>query len=430
MDERNRLVQELSYSYRLLTSFAREHAQEFHVDAAELNLLGRKLYAALERRPGKIECINPGISKDLVEKRLSLHLISRQDGGKSWFLYRGEVNEPTKENAKSLKTSSGLVEMLTWCHINQVTSRSTIISLHPNTCPIKIPELHALLDALRELYPLGQKPQAPLNALANAPYALSCTLFVNIGQDPLKHLAKVGKQLASDRCNPLSFGGTHANLLVNMEQLFTTSWGELLVVRHEGKEGLLESVCQYLQLTLKKPPNMPLPTVCARGFSSIRAGSIARRVEKIYEDLSRTFSHGNDGANSRYLLEIADDFFLIQQKENQFSWYEIGGLEELLEELSHPLTHYLMCFDRNIVISWMNKVHFLPNASSVLTSIICWYSSNAFLISYWVDATYSAPRPLASYPKPPFITGYQKIRMASGKWKSASQQSVKSPSTI
>lgn len=339
MDERNRLVRELTHSYRLLTGFAREHAEEFHVDPAELNLLGRKLYTALERRPGKIERINPGISRDLVEERLSLHLVSRQDGGSSWLLYRGAVNESAREYATPLKTCASLVEMLTWCHINQVASRGTVITLYPKTCPITLPEVNALLDALRELYPPGQKPPTPLNALANAPYALACTLFINVGQDPLKHLAKAGKQLTSDRCNPLSFGATHTNLLLNLEQLFTTSWGELLVARHKGKEGLLESACQYLQLALKRPADAPAPSIRARGFSSIRAGSIAQRVEQIYGDLSRAFGpQGN--ADSRYLIEIGDDFFLLQQNENAFSWFEVGGLEELLEELSHPLPRF------------------------------------------------------------------------------------------
>ncbi len=49
--ERNVMVSVLSRSYRLLTDFARTHAQTSTIDPMELNLLGRKLYTALDHRP-------------------------------------------------------------------------------------------------------------------------------------------------------------------------------------------------------------------------------------------------------------------------------------------------------------------------------------------------------------------------------------------
>lgn len=71
LEERNTLVKELSDSFRLLTDFARTYAGDSDIDPEELSLLGRKLYTALEKRPGKIDSINPGISKSLEEPRVS-----------------------------------------------------------------------------------------------------------------------------------------------------------------------------------------------------------------------------------------------------------------------------------------------------------------------------------------------------------------------
>ena len=340
VDERNRLVQELSYSYRLLTNFAREHAQEHRVDPAELNLLGRKLYAALERRPGKIEHLNPGISKDMLEAQLSLHLLMRKDEESIWFLYRGEVNELGRDTTKPLKTSSSLVELLTWCHVNQITSRDTHFRLYPKTCPITTADISALLDALRVFCAHEQRPQVPLTALASAPYVVACSLFVNVGQDPLAHLVKQGKQLTSSRCNPLSFGALHVSLLCNLEQLIATSWGELLVVRYDGKAGLLDSICQYLVLALQAPPGMPLPVVNARGFSSIRASSIAQRIEQVYRDVYHNFSQSGGGLESRFVIQIDDNYYLIHRNEEAFSWFELEDMQALLEELGQPLNRY------------------------------------------------------------------------------------------
>ena len=340
MEERNILVRELSRSYRLLTEFTREHALSGQIDPAELSLLGRKLYSALERRPGKIDYINPGISSDLEEERLSLHYVPRKSGDNGWLLYRGEVNETERERFKPLKSTVGLVEMLAWCHLNGIAGRDTGMVIYPLDGLVTVSELNNIMETLRSLFPTDQKPYAPLTALTSPPYALSCAMFVNIGTDPMEHLSKAGKQVATDRSDPLSFGATHINLLLNQEQLVLTSWGELLAVRHEERNGLLDSLCQYLQLVFQAPTGMPPPLLSAHGFSSIRSGSIARRIEQLFLDVSHCFSAAGAGSGGRFLLQINDDYFLVQRGEDNFTWFEIGGWNELVEELGQPLMHY------------------------------------------------------------------------------------------
>ncbi len=339
-EERNRLVQELSYSYRLLTNFTREHAQEHRVDPAELTLLGRKLYAALERRPGKIEHLNPGISNNMQEGQLSLQLLEHKDKKSIWFLYREEITTLNHDTIKPLKSSTSLIELLTWCHINKITSHDTQFRLYPDSCPIVTADINALLDALRSFCPHEQQPQIPLAALANMPYMISCSLFINVGKNPMPHLVKQGKLLTSNRCNPLSFSAMHISLLCNLEQLITTSWGELLVVSYDGKTGLLESICQYLELALQAPPGMLPPIVNARGFSSNNAGSIAQRIEQVYRDVYHNFSQNGYGLDSRYIIQIDDNYYIIQRNKEKFSWFEMDAMQTLMEELGEPLNHY------------------------------------------------------------------------------------------
>ncbi|MGK9568496.1 class I adenylate cyclase, partial [Salmonella enterica subsp. enterica] len=65
--ERRALVNELNYSYRFLTQFARTEQTVSLINKRDLNVLGRRLYAAFERKAGKVEFINPGIAPDLAE---------------------------------------------------------------------------------------------------------------------------------------------------------------------------------------------------------------------------------------------------------------------------------------------------------------------------------------------------------------------------
>ena len=71
--ERRDLVNELTNSYKFLSNFARQQGDLSRITEHDINLLGRKLYAAFERRSGKIEFINPSIAPGLNEEFLTFH---------------------------------------------------------------------------------------------------------------------------------------------------------------------------------------------------------------------------------------------------------------------------------------------------------------------------------------------------------------------
>ncbi|MBI5040460.1 MAG: class I adenylate cyclase [Gammaproteobacteria bacterium] len=108
LEERQALVEALTQSYRALSSFARKQADGHAIDPAELNLLGRRLYAAFERKAGKIDLINPGISEDVIEERLSLHQVRGLEPG--WVLYRGDVRSGDTQGQRALKRAHSLIE--------------------------------------------------------------------------------------------------------------------------------------------------------------------------------------------------------------------------------------------------------------------------------------------------------------------------------
>jgi len=336
LEERNTLVRELSHSYRLLTDFARAYAEGSRIDPEELSLLGRKLYTALEKRPGKIDSINPGISRSLEEHRVSLHYAPTREEEYGWFLFLGEVSESQAMVTTPIKTTTGLIEMLTWCHLNRVVGYKTIIGLYPEPCPVQLNELHALLGALRTIYPEGLNTDVPMARLSAPPCAMACTLFINTGTDPMAFLSKQGKQLTSNRSDPLSFGAAHACLVEKVEQLITTSWGETLVLSYQGTVGLMESLCHFLRLALINQKQDTAPRVTAHSFSSVRSSGIARRVETLFNDACHALGPSGAGLDARYLLQADDDYYLIQRQQDNLGFLALGDLEELLDLLGQP----------------------------------------------------------------------------------------------
>ena len=93
IEERNALMNELTHSYRFLSSFARRYSESNLIDPKELNLLGRKLYAAFERKAGKVDIIYRGITHDLNETHLTIHQTQAADGTSFWGVFSGIVKE-------------------------------------------------------------------------------------------------------------------------------------------------------------------------------------------------------------------------------------------------------------------------------------------------------------------------------------------------
>ena len=336
-EERNTLVQELTRSYRLLMDFARTYAGRSQISSEELRLLGRKLYTAMEKRPGKIDIVNPGISGDLVTERASLHVTLPSGGEPGWRLYMGDIDDDDLASETTpVKYTLGLVEMLAWCHFNQVLDRSSIMYLYPEDCPVHKNELKSILGVLRNLYPSMGQTDIPLHQLATPAHATACTLFVNTGVDPVSRLSSLGKQITSNRSDPLSFGAFHTSLVGKLEQLITTSWGETVVLIREGTSGLLDALCDYLRLVLLTNSEAPPPEVTAHSFSSVRSYGIARRVEMLFNNVCHSFGDEGKGLKSRYLLQADNIHYVIHQEQDGFVHDPLVLEENLFQLLGEP----------------------------------------------------------------------------------------------
>ncbi|MCG6967968.1 MAG: class I adenylate cyclase [Chromatiaceae bacterium] len=324
--ERNALVSELSRSYRLLTEFAREQDAVANLDTRELALLGRKLYAALDKRPGKIERVNPGISRDLSERTLWLRRVD--DEPVRWQLF---LHPPEEMPHTPVKTSISLVEILTWLHLNGICERTTQVHYLPQAHGYGEPEQDKILKTLRKRLNRHLSTDASLDAYAAVARGRTSTWFVNVAHNPLASHADAGYQLISERVDALSFGSAHDCLVANIEHLYTTSWGEVRIERHpDGAEGLLNCLCRYLDLFV---PHAHKPAaIAAYSFSSTRGGAIAARVARLVQSVADTF-HGQ-GSEVRYLLRIADHFYQLYHRNDRYTWAQIGEDRDLAQYLA------------------------------------------------------------------------------------------------
>jgi adenylate cyclase class 1 len=155
--ERRALVNELNYSYRFLTQFARNDQTASLINKRDLSVLGRRLYAAFERKAGKVEFINPGIAPDLAEDTLTLVSPSKRAGQASGVVQR-QPGRPGVGTLRADQAQPRLLELLTWCHRNGVIDSSTRLALHPGSSDLSEFELFNLLGSLQQSIACRYRP--------------------------------------------------------------------------------------------------------------------------------------------------------------------------------------------------------------------------------------------------------------------------------
>lgn len=337
LESRQGLVSELSRSYRTLTEFARTQTQADRIDPTDLNLLGRTLYVAWERRAGKVERINPGISSNLSEPHLSFHHAAMKNGQKSWLLFKEKIDLNDSKRPRPLKSSLSLIEHLVWLVVNRIISWDTAYCLSPSHCPVTLGELRKLIDAIRDMFGKDTVFEAHAKDLRQVVYPRLLALFLNAGVDAPDPLVREGRFVTSDRFDPLSFGAFHTNLVVQIERVIVSSWGEIEVHRSEGAEGLMDALASFLTMICQAPPLVTAPRILSHCFSGSRAALIAKRVETLCQDAIAVYRRH---ANSRFLLEIGNAYYLLHAKNRQIAWVRLENREALYQELGESLTHY------------------------------------------------------------------------------------------
>jgi adenylate cyclase class 1 len=347
IEERSALVTELTHSYRALSGFARGQAGSASIDPAELTVLGRRLYSAFERKPGKIDLINPGISTNLGELYISIHE-SRSPGGKeAWALFRGNVSPREAVNLAPIKRTTGVLELIAWSYFNRLLTRDTRVALYTRESLLKERDVEAVADTLRRMFPKAVMPDRPMSDFAQSPRIVNAAVYLNMGIDPLEKFARDGRHLVSDRTDALAYGGATRNLVESVELLVVTSWQEIHTLRFQGDECLMACLSEFSKWapTGGGCPKTPL-SYC---FSSLRASFIAQRINALFQDVIATFySSGVDPAR-RYVVQVGKGFFLLSLIEGgRLSYEHCDSYHHLVACLGEPASSYQpVTFDRS-----------------------------------------------------------------------------------
>ncbi len=332
--QRNRLMNALTESYRFLSAFARRNTEVSRVSQTELNVLGRKLYAAFERKAGKIDIINRDNQTSMQYAKVTISQVRNQSGQESWQMYQGHITSHIIKDNKPIKRTQSVIELLVWAYFNNILDSHSAISLINND-DLTVKEIRELLVSFEKEFPTRQLPEADFNDLNHSARIQQACVYINVGHMPISTRNENHGHLSSVRDNVLSYGGQHTNLVYSFDLLICTTWEELLTFRFVGSDALLQCISEYCRWTTLDGSSRP-PKLNAYSYSSSYAPAITRRVEEIVADVIGEYYGKQTSCNSRYLIEIEDCYHMLFNENNYLKYKYIGSKSHLYRALGMP----------------------------------------------------------------------------------------------
>ena len=157
-------------------------------------------------------------------------------------------------------------------------------------------------------------------------------IIVNTGVEPQADLHKKGMQMLSSQRDALGYSGLRENLIISADVIQINSWGEL-VCRHYPSDALINCLLHYFRL-FSPGKQFSLPELSVRCFSSGQGSNIAQRLTELWRDLISCYYSGTRPRSSRYILEMGDEFLLLQFLQQQLQIQRFKSYEKLLEKLA------------------------------------------------------------------------------------------------
>ena len=337
--ERQLLFDALASSYRALSHFAHELGAESMISAEDLTVLGRKLFAAYDRKAGKIELIRRGIDIELLEHRLSIHELRDDEGRSIWHLYTGYLEKVAKHDLP-IKQTRSLVELLAWAYFNEIINRTSTISLFSRNPVIDDVVIKRITDRLFFQFSLSEKLKKGVINFSQIERLEHSQFLVNTGIQ-LADGFDINKYETEGRgSEPLSYGFDNECLLKRLDWVHTTSWGEVLCKRYFGEKGLAEAIINYFNWYSNEASNSAdIPDFMSMGI--IKGTSITHRLMELFGDFSQWFQGSRDASISRYVLAIGTKLFVFWDDGEQLSYVEFKNLQGLKELLKRSSPQYI-----------------------------------------------------------------------------------------
>jgi adenylate cyclase class 1 len=324
-EEHRFLVAELTNSYRFLQEFAQQSNSPALIKSQEMTLLGRKLYAAFERKRNKVEWLNPGIAPDLSEEQLFFHTLGFGEQ-RRWAVSTSARHD--FEHDAILQEHEHLSGLLCWCFCNGLINDYTRLRLKGRQDGVSENDLREMAKHLSGSLPRKAFAADPdkHEAFNRPKVPEAMLLYINLGQGALSTLGAAG--LASHNS---SYPISHIEIVV------INSWGEVSSLAFGGQEAIIDTFRVYQQLMLAASKASSLPVIDAICFNDPEK-KLRKRIRHLPRLLLRVFY--THPANKRLIIKHSTGFHILQAENDELRNIHAHSYSTLIQCLGRGQASY------------------------------------------------------------------------------------------
>ncbi|TPQ26036.1 adenylate cyclase [Methylomonas koyamae] len=323
---------QLQQCLRMIIKFTGLPIDQAQRENRDLGLIGRKLRAGLDQRPGKIEILTTRGAVHTTPDLLIAKEITAEHAAPIWRLYsdRSVAQQGSAEGA--IKQADSLLEILCWAVLNGLYKKSLNLQVSALSLKLAGNDIYQLLNELHGFFqsrlPGGD---SGLSAYAAPNRLLASLLLVNLGESLA--IDANGQQLVmSERSDPLSYGESRQCFVQSIEKLSVSSWGEVTLQRYAGLDGLFNCLLDVVHNGGTQFGSDALRVLC---YTPVRGRSIVLRIESLFNNLRKCFVAAGIGAQ-RYLIPAETGYCLFQFNNGRLGYFGLDNHTQLLQELAKP----------------------------------------------------------------------------------------------
>jgi len=236
------LLETLMTSYSKLLSFARDYNIGESISAEDLGILSRKLYAAHESLPGKVDLINPQISPDLSEPNLSfIQVPEGRINPAGWYLYNCPLDNHFLLNTKQLMHAKYISKLVSWCHMNGLYVDETQLYIYNQGSDLVDKKLNQFIQDLYFVFPI-YVPKASNKALSRPCEIKHLTIFLNLEKDPTRHWGSTQESEDNLEGDVFSYGEDNECLIGSIDLIYRNSWNEVRTLHFNNNQSVVDAL--------------------------------------------------------------------------------------------------------------------------------------------------------------------------------------------
>lgn len=279
--------------------------------------------------PDIISCLPTALLPTNQEEHLYLHRASLDQG---WAISEVPITQTSPE---PLHHADSLLQVLAWTINNQLLSKSTRIKIADETEQVSINTVLQLVNQLLRstvAEPAANISEKELNAPADLQQVI---VIVNLEKSPTDNLSQQGLVRSSLQSDPLNYAFKRQSLVLTVEALAYTSWGQWQYISYQGLDSPLQLLASLLHWQPKNISDVSLSCWCP---SETYGQAISNRILDLYFDVISHYQSFPEAGN--FQLNISGQHYRLQWQSGRAIVNSYAKQSDLLQTLASTNTRF------------------------------------------------------------------------------------------